>query len=206
MPLGLLNENTALLIGGLILLLINVLIGFIQLLGSNARASIINLLLALAGCVLIAIGLVRMSLPMDIQAERLPLLIGAAGGVLILLLSFILYRSERRKEGFEPKNSSGLLNTGAGIFVLIAAIVIPFIPFQLTGKPVRINLAVSAANLPTAVTASPTPRIVLTSTPTLTPTPSDPPTPQPSLTPPVSHTPITPFPPTPHLSPHPPST
>src|SRR5579859_1453210 len=188
MPLSLLNENTALLLGGLILLVINVIIGFAQLGRGKAHAGLLNVLLAIVACALIAVGLVRMAFQMDFQAGRIPMLIGAVGGIIILVASYLMYRSEQRKEGFEPKNSPGLLNTGAGIFVLIAALVIPFIPFQLSGTPLRVSL--NAANVPTTVAASPTPRIVLTSTPTLTPTPSDTPTPQPSLTATVSETPI----------------
>ncbi len=207
-----LTQNTALLIGGLVLLVVNLLIGFVQVQRGKARAGALNVLLAIVACVLVAVGFVRLSFQMDMPSERLPMLIGVTGGILIILASLILYGSERGKQGFEPRNSPGLLNTGAGVFVLVAALVIPFIPFQLAGTPLSaaVNSALgkgsssgasasSLADQPTTA-ASPTPRIVLTATPTLTLTPSETPTPQPSLTLTLSETPITLFTPIAYVS------
>src|SRR6185369_10820870 len=53
-----LNVDTMLLIVGLVLLLVNVIIGAILLRRGRVRASVLNVLLALGACAVVAVGLV----------------------------------------------------------------------------------------------------------------------------------------------------
>src|SRR5689334_15213489 len=56
-----LNVNTTLLLVGLVLLLLNVIIGAATLRQGRVRAGLINVLLAIAACAAIVVGLVGMS-------------------------------------------------------------------------------------------------------------------------------------------------
>jgi uncharacterized protein YgiM (DUF1202 family) len=186
MPPSLINENTALLLVGLVLLAINLVLSLVQ--RERARFELLNVGLALTACVLIAIGLIRVAFMTDVQANILPLVITVAGGVLAIVISLVIYRAERRQESFEPGHSLGLLNAGAGVFVVIAAFAIPVISFQLAGIPVNAS-ALSAATSPVP-TREATATLTATPSPSGTPTPLDTPTALPSLTPTVSETPI----------------
>ncbi len=120
----------------------------------------------------------------NLRARYLPLLLTAGVSLLIILAGFALYRVERRQDEFEPSHSPGLLTIGAGIYMVVASLVIPIIPLELAG--VRLGAALT----PTSTGPAPTRRVSLTSTPTNTPRPSETPTLLPSLTPTVSETPI----------------
>ena len=218
-----LNVNTLLLIVGLVGLLLNVIIGIVRLRQGRARAGIFSVVLALAACAVIAVGIIGITFgspatastqlttatanqsgktvsgaqvvpvaqetpnPNGVDPQLLINFIApratAIGGLVIFILGFLLYRAERRHEDFNPSNSAGLLNAGAGMFVIVAALVIPILPSQLTGQA-----RVSAASLNAANRAAA--RIVLTATPTDTFTPSPSATALPSLTPEPSDTPV----------------
>ncbi len=272
-----LNVNTLLLLVGLLLLLVNVVIGAIMLRQGRVRAGLLNILLALAACAVIVVGLVGISfappttpaaaaafvsnsgsgsngaagtnpqnggtgrvsaiqtqiaqgtLPAPLQtsvAAGTPLsaafanrtgnnggnpssgannagsstgtlsgpiaglpfnllvqLVTVIGGIIIIGAALGLFLAERDHDNFNPSVSGGLLNIGAGVFVIVAAIVIPLIPAQLTGST-RVNAA--AANAAVRLAA----RAAETATPTETLTPSATGTPMPSLTPAPSETPI----------------
>ncbi|MEP7285206.1 MAG: SH3 domain-containing protein [Chloroflexota bacterium] len=290
-----LNENTLLILVGLVLLLINVIIGAVRLRQGHLRAGVFNVLLALAACILIAFGLVRISfaplfgspvaaaaavqtkpgtavnvangangadpsqgkasdnsatdpdvialrkgtvsapmmaelangtIPAPMQTvmasrpegsngnvapqnvsnpsspaavtgvpnagavaiNRMAPLATAVAALVIIVASFALYLAERRRQEFNPSTSAGLLNTGAGIFTLVAALVLPIIPLQLSGARLPIGTVAQAQTI--AGTTTPKPIVVDTATPTGTATPSTTPTAVPSLTPAPSETPI----------------
>ncbi len=110
------------------------------------------------------------------------------GAVLVLVAGLIVYSGERRKSGFESSSSAGLLYMGAGIFVLVAALLLPGLPGQFalaSGSGTMVgSLAANTGPLPTRAagqSSSPTSTlaVVLQSTelPTLTPMPIASPTP-----------------------------
>jgi uncharacterized protein YraI len=114
-----------------------------------------------------------------IPASRLAA-VGVIGAVLVLVAGLILYFGERRKQGFEPSASAGLLYIGAGIFVLVAALVLPGLPGQSsTASAAGINLA----SLSTDTGSVRTRVIAQSSTPTATPVASSTATEVPTLTP-----------------------
>jgi len=105
------------------------------------------------------------------------------GGALSIVLGLGLYFFERRRDGFTPTSSRGLLNAGASLFVVVAALVIPLLPGQLA----------NAATSPTgssARSAFATTRTLITATPSPLPTLTQTPTPLPSLTPTMTETPF----------------
>jgi uncharacterized protein YraI len=114
-----------------------------------------------------------------IPASRLAA-VGVIGAALVLVAGLILYFGERRKQGFEPSASAGLLYIGAGIFVLVAALVLPGLPGQSsTASAAGINLA----SLSTDTGSVRTRVIAQSSTPTATPVASSTATEVPTLTP-----------------------
>jgi uncharacterized protein YgiM (DUF1202 family) len=188
MPTSLITGNTLLVLVGLILLAINLAWGLVQLQNERLRAEPLSVGLALIACVVMAIGFFRIAFVRDSQTDLIPPFVATAGGVLAIVVSLIIYGAERRKASFEPGHSLGLLNLGAGAFVVIAAVVIPLIPYQFAGMPVNAS-AQSIATSPVPTLDS-TPASTATLAPSNTPTPQDTATPLPSLTPTVSETPI----------------
>jgi uncharacterized protein YgiM (DUF1202 family) len=116
---------------------------------------------------------------------RLASLFTAVGAIVIILAGTGLFRNERHRQDFDPSASHGLLNAGAGFFVLVAALVIPMIPAQSTAAPGGVAAGLTPTNGP-----APTRIVIRTSTPTLTAIPSLTPTAPPTLTPTTSETPI----------------
>jgi uncharacterized protein YraI len=121
-----------------------------------------------------------------IPATRLATVIEIAGGITILA-GLILYFGERRRQGYVPTASSGLLYSGVGVFVLVAALVIPMLPGEFGvanargAFPVQVAssnvVAKRASQQSASPTATSTPAPTATEAPTLTPVPSDSPTP-----------------------------
>jgi Bacterial SH3 domain len=118
-----------------------------------------------------------------IPASRLAA-VTVIGAAVILLAGLILYFGERRRPGFEPSSSAGLLYAGAGVFVLVAALVVPGLPGQFSvarASGVAIQPTDSGSTRVVRQTASPTvtpvPSATPTDLPTLTPVPSESPTP-----------------------------
>lgn len=111
--------------------------------------------------------------------DRLFILVTIVGAVVTTLAGIVLFVIERRRTGFEPSASPGLLYVGVGIFVLVAALVVPGLPGQFTLAQAS---GQSQASVPTD---GPLPtRVALQSaTPSVTLTPSSTPTVIPSLTP-----------------------
>ncbi len=197
------SENLVLLLAGLIGLLVSLVIGVIRFRRGNRRAGVFDVGLALTACAIIAAGMVRLSfaprpdpvtasgggtdlfgIP-DFPANRLASLFAAAGSVIIILAGLILFQNERRRQDFDPSVSPGLLNTGVGIFTLVAALVIPLIPLPASGT------ARTLAQGLTPTSGSAMARVTRPSpTPTTTRRPSPTPTAPPTLTPTVSETPI----------------
>ncbi len=113
------------------------------------------------------------------QANQIYAAVLVVGAILIGVAGIFLYRRERERDSFEPSWSPGLLYIGAGVFVLVAALVIPALPGQFfVARAAGAGRFVSTSNgpLPTRVG-------VQTSTPTATPVPSSTPTALPTLTP-----------------------
>ena len=181
----LLNVNTLVLFAGLAALALNIIISLVEYQRCHFRANILNVALTLVGCGLVGYGLFRLSFP--VFAESSALVGSVVGAIIALALGVGLWLGERRQDGFDPSYSPGLLSAGAGVFVLIAALVIPTLPTQLTAR------AAAASFLPTTVvrtarsaqalamknsstpTATATATLTPTELPTLTPTPVDPP-------------------------------
>jgi len=204
--MSLLNTNTLLVLTGLVLLVINVIIAAVTLRAKQVRAGLISVGLALLACVLVVVGITRVSWASSSPSyqaaitagglEAMPPVLVALGGLVIVIASVVSYRLEARQPGFNPSNSSSLLNIGAGAFTLVAALVIPVIPLELAHPSA--NVAVLAARADSVSTQAPlptstpteTPGPSLTPLPTTTPTASGTPTPLPSLTPTLSETPI----------------
>lgn len=114
--------------------------------------------------------------PVGMMLNLFGSVLAAAAGAGCLLLGIVLYYLEQRRVGFSANTSRGILNAGAGLFVIVASLVIPMIPGQLS-----VTSRVAAANA-TGTKLSPT-RIVVTATPTRTPLPTKTSTPLPTLTP-----------------------
>lgn len=116
------------------------------------------------------------------QTNQNALQIAVFGGGLSVVLALGLFFFERRRDGFAPTNSRGLLNAGASLFVLVAALVIPMLPGQLAqAQPTGAGAARNAS----AFTRS-----VITATPSPLPTQTKAPTAIPSLTPTMTDTPL----------------
>ena len=119
--------------------------------------------------------------PISVPANLIGGTLAAAGGVLVFFSGLYLYYYERRRPGFVASASRGLLNAGAGVFIVSAAIIVPTLPASISGtsNTARPQIVVSTAivtrsGVPTA-TPSPAPQATLTPTdlPTLTPTPTE---------------------------------
>jgi hypothetical protein len=121
---------------------------------------------------------VATSAPVTNSIDASVLQLALIGGGVELVLAFILYRFERRRQNFAANGSRGLLNLGAAFFVLVAVFVIPLIPGQLAGGalPVSAAAAPGGATRPAPVitrvlpSATPTPLAPATATPTPLPT------------------------------------
>ncbi len=113
----------------------------------------------------------------NIPINRIASLVTAVVAVIAILVGFLVFRSERSRPGFEPSASPGLLNVGAGVFTLVAALIIPIIPAQLSGG--TRGAAFAAQTTPSQVAVR---MAQQSSTPTVTLTPSNTATPLPSLT------------------------
>src|SRR5260221_6910399 len=138
-----LNENTLLLLVGLLLLTINVILGARRLRQDNLRAGVFSVIVALIACVLIAVGVIRFAVavspqtPVALESLRgryVPLVLTAGAGGLLAFAGLLLYRRERHQDTFAPSHSFGLLTIGAGAFILITALVVPTIPLHLSGR------------------------------------------------------------------------
>jgi hypothetical protein len=198
-----------LLLAGLIGLLVSLTMGVLRFRQGQRRAGLLSVGLAVAACALIAIGMVRLSLAArsatsgqaafsdalgtvigwfgipGFPANRLASLATVAGSVILILAGLILFRSERRHQDFDPSVSPGLLNTGMGIFTLVAALVIPLIPPQASGTAPGVALGLTPTSGLVAA------RVMrASSTPTQARRPSPTPTAPPTLMPTVSETPI----------------
>jgi uncharacterized protein YgiM (DUF1202 family) len=114
-----------------------------------------------------------------IPSSRLAAVTAIGGGV-ILLAGLLLYFGERRRQEFEPSSSAGLLYTGAGVFVLLAALVVPGLPGQFGAASAG---GTGVASIATSSGPAPTRAALRSSTPTVTPVPSSTPTVLPTLTP-----------------------
>jgi hypothetical protein len=108
-------------------------------------------------------------------------MLAGVGGVLVFFGGLYLYYYERRKPGFAASASRGLLNAGAGFFIVFTAIVVPSLPASISGSSTttRAQIVVSTAivtrgNVPTPTpTTAPPATLIPTDLPTLTPTPTD---------------------------------
>jgi uncharacterized protein YgiM (DUF1202 family) len=120
-----------------------------------------------------------------VSISRLAAPFTIAGALIVLLAGIVLFRNERHHPDFDPSASRGLLNAGAGFFVLVAAVVIPMIPNQSTAAAAGVAAGLTPTNGP-----APTRSAIQTSTPTLTAMPSLTPTAPPTLTPTTTETPI----------------
>ncbi len=182
----LLSLNMLLIVLGLSILVVTIGFNAIRQLRHHTRAGIVSVTLVLAACGLIAAGVIRITFPMltgsptpadPVRGEPLAILVASVGAVVTTLTGLILFWIERRRDGFDPSASPGLLFTGAGIFVLVAALVIPNLPGQFTVARANARQAANVRGGPLP------PRAVRqTSTPTITPTPSATPTEAPTLT------------------------
>jgi uncharacterized protein YgiM (DUF1202 family) len=121
----------------------------------------------------------------EAQANQIYAAVLVVGAILIGVAGIFLYRRERERDAFEPSWSPGLLYIGAGVFVLVAALVIPALPGQFFVA--RAGSAGRFAGTPNG--PLPTRVGVQTSTPTATPVPSSTPTALPTLTPAPSESP-----------------
>jgi uncharacterized protein YgiM (DUF1202 family) len=203
---ALLNINGILILVGLLILVINLIVGIFSIRSDEPRANWFNLLLVIAACVLLAAGIVRFSfgsvnfagislteISTVLNKNLIPLFAAAIGAIVVIIAAMLLLRTERDQDTFDPSASNGLLNLGAGIFVLVAAIAIPLIPYQLTN--IRASQAASVTTSPTVgsktqVAAVQATQPINSPTPSLTPTLANTTTPMPSLTPTSSETPI----------------
>lgn len=102
--------------------------------------------------------------------------VAAAGGFSIIL-AIVLFLIERRRPNFSAAGSRGLLNLGAGLFIVVAALVIPMIPGQIAGT----SQVAAAAAFRSTFAAVPT-KVVATATPSATLAPSATPSALPTLT------------------------
>jgi Bacterial SH3 domain len=106
----------------------------------------------------------------DIPPSRLAA-VTAIGAAVIFLAGLILYFGERRRPGFEPSSSAGLLYVGAGVFVLVAALVVPGLPGQFSvARASGISVADQATSDRTERVPQQTPTPSATSVPSATPT------------------------------------
>src|SRR5207249_1717999 len=128
------SPNLLLIVQGLSVLAITIGFSVLRLRRHHTRAGIVSVTLVLAACGLIAAGVIRITFlmltgaptPADpVRGDRLAILIASVAAVVTTLIGLVLFRIERRRDGFNPSTSPGLLFTGAGIFVLVAALVIP---------------------------------------------------------------------------------
>jgi len=119
--------------------------------------------------------------PANFPVNQIASLLTAVVAVIAIAGGFLIFRSERTRPEFEPAASPGLLNMGAGAFALVAALVIPIIPVQLSGGAFAAQVTPSKVAVRVAQQST---------TPTVTFTPSSTATPLPSLTPTPSETPI----------------
>ncbi len=101
----------------------------------------------------------------------------AAAGGLSIILAIVLFLIERRRPNFSAAGSRGLLNLGAGLFIVVAALVIPMIPGQIAGT----SQVAAAAALRSTFAAAPT-KVVASATPSPTVAPSATPSALPTLT------------------------
>src|SRR5262249_22193978 len=113
--------------------------------------------------------------------------IALVGAGLITLAGLILFFRERSRDEFDASYSPGLLYAGAGVFVLVAALLLPGLPGEMFGvtRARAAGIPQIAANvvLPARVMAQtstptdkPAPSATSTELPTLTPVPSTSPT------------------------------
>ncbi len=116
----------------------------------------------------------------SVPANLVGNMLAGIGGVLIFFGGIYLYYYERRRPGFVASASRGLLNAGAGVFIVSAAVIVPTLPASISGsanaarQQVVVNTAIVTRNVATA-TPSPAPASTLAPTdlPTLTPTPTE---------------------------------
>jgi hypothetical protein len=181
--------NILLPLAGLLILLLNLLISVVRLRRGHQRAGIVNVGLTLIACGLITFGLVRMTFPMLVRVapidgvpavtasidgvpaadrfspDRLPVIATSIGALVLGLLGFILWRVERRRDGYNPSTSPGLLYFGAAFYMFMTAFLIPVLPAQFT----RAQAQAAAQQTPTG--PIPTRQVFQTATATITPAP-----------------------------------
>jgi hypothetical protein len=185
------NTNMLLVLAGLLLLILNLVISVRR---KSKPANLLNILLAMAACILAALGLIGfafnegINLPAVVAGQAPPFSlpqVASIVGLVVLIAGYWLYRRQRDEDTFDPSASTGLLHMGAAIFVLVAALVIPILPVQFSG-----GLRAAAAALTPTNGPAPTRIILQTSTPTATVAPTETATPLPTLTPTLTETPI----------------
>jgi len=118
--------------------------------------------------------------PTTAQLDQSGLQLAGLGGGLCILLALALYFIERGRSGFQASSSRGLLNAGAGLFVVVAVAVIPILPGELGGSTQAAAAGPRTVNVARRASA----------TPSSTPTATDTATPMPSLTPMQTDTPL----------------
>jgi hypothetical protein len=181
MNLSLALPNILLMLVGLGILLLTAAIFAVRIWRSPitiVRAGLLSVLLVLIACILIAFGLGSLSFSIPAaQMPRIPVGLALLAGLLVAVLGYVLFRKERQHDNFNPSVSPGLLFLGAGVFVLVAALVIPALPRQFTAARAQALAPTSTDKpLPTRVEEE-------TSTATVTLIPSLTPSELPTLTP-----------------------
>lgn len=167
---------------GVVALVLGLLLGAIQVIRPLPRARVINGLLALVASSTICIGTLGGSLLNSLTAQVI--VVALLGGIFTAVAGIALFIIERRREGFDPGHSIGLLCTGTGIFALTCAIMLPVLPTQFalpapsliptstatvfrTALPTRTPRITGTVTPPPTLTRTPTPIASLTVTPTL---------------------------------------
>lgn len=154
-----LNINTLLVLTGVILLVINVGISAASFRQERKRTEVLSVVLALLACVLLVAGIMRASFSSNSPSyaaaitSGLPLVLIALVGATVVGASIYSYRLEAHRPNFNPGSSSSLLNIGAGAFALVAALVIPVIPLELSHAPASTRFAPASAALTSATSS-----------------------------------------------------
>lgn len=160
---------------GVVALVISLVLGAIQVVRPLPRAGAANALLALVACAAICIGTLGGSLLGTLGARTI--IAALLGGIFSVIAGIAIFAVERRREGFDPGHSIGLLCAGTGIFALVCAVILPVLPTQFTLPAPTLIPTTTATTLLTAlptrtprITGTVTPIPSLTTTPTAVPT------------------------------------
>jgi hypothetical protein len=158
----------------MVALALGLLLGAIQVVRPLPRAGVANALLALVAGAAICVGTLGGSLLGTLGARVIAAVL--LGGVTSTIAGIAIFIIERRREGFDPGQSVGLLCAGMGVFALVCAVILPVLPSQFTlPAPTLIPTSTATAlrtALPTRtprITGTPSPIPTLTTTPTAVP-------------------------------------